>query len=250
MKKLKLMMLILGIALFSASGYAAKNGQEGGGGSNLKSDFRKRVEKLILRLNQMNDPLASTYAKAFQETIDDPAFKIDVVEVLIDPLTSKALANQRSLYAYGVRNYIQLKSTPSEDEGAESWEKKFREGGNIDPDVFHEMAWAATGNDDDRDYQISIGKLKLQEKPAEDSRSQCINTKSSMASITKEYRLIYQSCSSPEIRNDSRYSEMYESYKRLARKTELLYQKYQEICYKTCEDTFVCGYDLSGACLD
>ncbi|MCM2323098.1 MAG: hypothetical protein NDJ90_07525 [Oligoflexia bacterium] len=145
--------------MIPGTGFPA-GGDHSGGGGDLKADFRVKSGALVERLSRSKDPLALDFARRFRRVLGNSTFKIDVVETLMDPETGKPVRNQRPLYAYGAPNWIQLKAKSKTDPGSASWEEKVHGGKNLDADVFHELAWAV-GTDQDRDYQLSIGALKL-----------------------------------------------------------------------------------------
>ena len=85
---------------------------------------------------------------------------------MIDPRDYKVVPNQRPLYAFGAKNFNQLKKEPKSDPRAGSWEKLYSSSKTIYRDVCHELMWAATGEDLDREYNICVGDLELDQESA------------------------------------------------------------------------------------
>ncbi len=141
--------------------FAKAGGESAGGGSDIKREFRQTANNLVTKLRSLNTRRAREIADSFQSTLKNSKFTIDIVEILVDPRTGNPVDNQRHLYGFSSRNHVQLKETPNNDQTAGSWERLIENKDDIDQDVCHEMMWAATGTDIDRDYQLCIDEFKF-----------------------------------------------------------------------------------------
>lgn len=134
------------------------DGNEGGGGDKLIVEFIS-IGNALIREPILDSADKDLLGKALNTT------KIVTVSTLKNPVTGKAIPNQKTLVAWGSPNLIQLKLSKG-IKGEAAWDKIDRRNTSIAMYVFHELYRASgemnsKGESPDDRFQISIGKYSL-----------------------------------------------------------------------------------------